>query len=195
MTRKQKQFFIGAASVLFFVGLSVYVFVYLSPEKIINWVGVNNAYALLFVTAVLGGFTIFNVIPYHLLLVTFASGGLNPLFLGVLAATGVMLGDSTSFFVGYQGSAIMPEKVGRWFGMLYRVAQARPKLFMLLCFVYSSLLPMSNDFITIPAGLARLPFWKTMTPLFLGNIIFNVTLAFLAAHAFDFGQLAKLAGF
>ena len=55
---------------------------------------------------------------------------------------------------------------------------------MVLCFVYSCIIPASNDFITIPAGLARLPFWYVMTPLVLGNIVFDVSLALLATHAY-----------
>ncbi|KKT41174.1 MAG: hypothetical protein UW30_C0011G0005 [Candidatus Giovannonibacteria bacterium GW2011_GWA2_44_13b] len=195
MPQKQKNYLIGSVSVLFFAGLSVYLFLYSSPGKLIGWIGVENAYVLIFVTAIFGGFTTFNIIPYHLLLITLASGGLNPFLLGFLAATGVTIGDSTSFFVGRQGRAMLSERIGKWFAKLNRVALESPNLFMVLCFFYSALMPMSNDFITIPAGLARLPFWKTMLPLVFGNIVFDISLALLAAHAFDIFKVFELISF
>ena len=183
--RRILKYTLGTLPLLFFVGLSVYLFAYTSPEQIVEFVGVKNAYGLIFIAAIFGGFTTFNVIPYHLLLITLSLGGLNPIFLGLLAATGVSIGDSTLYFVGYQGRTILPEKANRWFGWLYEIGMSRPKLFILLCFLYSCIVPASNDFITIPAGLARYPFWKVMIPLALGNIVFDISLASLAAYAYE----------
>lgn len=50
-------------------------------------------------------------------------------------------------------------------------------------FLYGSLIPFSNDFIVISLGVAHYPFWKVMIPLGLGNITFNIWLAFAGAYA------------
>lgn len=181
--RKHKwKYLLSVLSIVLFVGFSFYLLVYLTPEKIVNFVGVNNAYTLMFVTAIFGGFTTFNIIPYHPLLITLSVGGLNPLLLGLLAASGVSLGDSTSYLLGREGRIIVPEDKTKWFDRMYAIAESNPKLFLLFCLLFSSLTPLSNDLITIPAGLAKINFWKVMIPLFLGNIIFDISLAFLAPH-------------
>ena len=53
-------------------------------------------------------------------------------------------------------------------------------------FLYDSLVPLSNDFIVISMGLARYPFWRVMIPLGLGNLVFNISLAYLALYVYGF---------
>ena len=185
---KKGKYLLALLSVVVFVGFSLFFFVFLSPDQIIGWFGVNNSYVLIFVVAIAGGFTTFNVIPYHLVLVTLAVGGLNPFLLGFLAASGVTLGDTTSYFVGRQGRVLLSEKTSRWFDRINRVSNKRPNLFMFLFFLYSTFMPTSNDLLTIPAGIARVPFWRVMVPLLLGNIIFDTALAYFATTALDFVQ-------
>ena len=97
-----------------------------------------------------------------------------------------MLGDSTSYYVGYRGGAIAPEGVQRIFQQIYSFNSTHPKILPLFCLLYGSFVPFSNDFITISAGIARYPFWRVMIPLGLGNAIFNVSLAYLSTRAYDF---------
>ncbi|OGF67647.1 hypothetical protein A3B26_03385 [Candidatus Giovannonibacteria bacterium RIFCSPLOWO2_01_FULL_48_47] len=184
--KKKLKYLLGILPLLFFASLSFYLFAYSSPERIVDLIGVNNAYALLFILAFLGGLTTFSGVPYHLFLITLATGGLNPLFLGFSAAGGVMLGDSTSYYVGYRGGAIAPEGVQRIFQQIYSFNSTHPKILPLFCLLYGSFVPFSNDFITISAGIARYPFWRVMIPLGLGNAIFNVSLAYLSTRAYDF---------
>ena len=37
---------------------------------------------------------------------------------------------------------------------------------------------------TIPAGMAKIHYWRMMVPLGIGNIIFNVTFALLSVYAY-----------
>src|SRR3989344_968962 len=99
--------------ITFFI-LWSFVFHYSSPESIIDWVGVENAYLLIFILALMGGFTTFSGIPYHVVLVALAVGGLNPFILGIAASFGVMIGDSTSYYIGYGGRVLVPEKIQKW---------------------------------------------------------------------------------
>ncbi|MBU3956282.1 hypothetical protein KJ633_07460 [bacterium] len=143
---------------------------------------------LIFILAFIGGLTTFSGVPYHLVLITLATGGLNPLLLGLATAFGVMLGDSTSYYIGYQGRIIIPDRLQkilqqvRYFGLKY------PKILPLFFFLYGSLVPFSNDFIVISMGLSRYPFWRVMIPLGLGNLVFNISLAYLAVYAYAFLQ-------
>src|SRR3989344_4173968 len=99
--------------ILFFIGCSFLLY-YSSPEKLIEFIGVENAYFFIFILALIGGITTFSGIPYHLVLVTLAAGGLNTGLLGFSAAVGVILGDSTSYFVGHQGRVIIPQSIQKF---------------------------------------------------------------------------------
>jgi membrane protein YqaA with SNARE-associated domain len=171
--------------ILLFISMSFYFYAYSSPEEMTSFIGVKNAYALIFVLAFLGGMTTFSGIPYHLVLITLATGGLNPLLLGLSTAAGVMLGDSTSYYVGYQGSVIIPGALQKILIMIRNFGLKHPKILPLFFFLYGSLSPFSNDFIVISMGLSRYPYWRVMVPLGLGNLIFNISLAYLATQAYN----------
>lgn len=162
------------------------VFTYSSPEKIIGWLGVENAYGLIFILAILGGLTTFSGVPYHLVLVTLATGGLNPLILGSVTAAGVMLGDTTSYYIGYHGRRIVPDSIQKILARLCAWCLLRPRILPVFFFLYGALVPFSNDFIVISMGFAHYPFWRVMLPLGLGNLVFNISLAFLAVYAYGF---------
>lgn len=186
--KKFLKYFPRIVLILFFISLSIFFYVYSSPEKLIELIGVNNTYALIFTLAFFGGLTTFSGIPYHLVLITLATGGLNPLFLGLSTAFGVMLGDSTSYYIGYQGSLIIPQGLQKILQPIRSFALKHPKTLPLFFFLYGSLVPFSNDFIVISMGLSQYPFWRVMIPLGLGNLVFNISLAFLANHAYSFLQ-------
>lgn len=171
--------------ILFFISISLFFFLYSSPERLITLIGVQNAYALIFILAFLGGMTTFTGIPYHLVLITLATGGLNPLLLGLSTAIGVMLGDSTSYYVGYQGSVIIPKTLHRILQRIRNFALKYPKILPLFFFLYGSLSPFSNDFIVISMGLSQYPYWRVMVPLGLGNLVFNISLAYLSTQAYS----------
>ncbi|MDD5589815.1 MAG: hypothetical protein PHQ47_01415 [Candidatus Portnoybacteria bacterium] len=174
--------------IFLFIGLSLFFFIYSSPEKFIGFIGVSNAYALIFILATLGGMTTFSGIPYHLILITMATGGLNPLLLGLATSFGVMLGDSTSYYIGYQGRIIAPPRWHGFFEKIYNFGLKYPKLLPFFFFIYGSFMPFSNDFIVISMGLARYPFWRLMIPLGLGNLVFNIGLSYLSIYAYNFVQ-------
>ena len=163
-------------------------FYYSSPEMLITYIGVENAYILMFVLALLGGLTTFSGIPYHVVLIMLASGGLSPLLLGVLTGVGVMAGDATSYFVGYSGRDIVPPAIQKILQKFCSFCLARPKILPVAFFLYGSFVPFSNDFIVISMGLARYPFWMVMVPLGLGNLVFNISLAYIAFYAYDLLQ-------
>lgn len=171
--------------ILFFVGWSVFLY-YSSPEALLEVVGVQNAYLLMFLLALFGGFSTFGVVPYHVILVTFAMGGLHPLLLGLSAAGGVMIGDATSYYIGYQGGTIVPRGIQRVLQQFCAFCSRYPRFMPLFFYFYGSCVPFSNDAIVISMGLARYPFWRVMVPLGLGNITFNISLAYGAPYIYDF---------
>lgn len=171
---------------LLFVGMILGWTVFLSnhsPEEIVNALGTRNGYLIAFVTAFLGGLSLFIVVPYYLAVGTLAAGGLNPFLLGIIAGTGVMLGDTTSYLVGYHGAAIFPDRIKYSFDKFSMWIHSRPYwLISLILFLYGSFIPFPNDVLTVSLGLAQYPYIRMILPLGLGNIMFNTAVAFLASH-------------
>jgi len=177
---------LGIAPIVFILGLSIVLFFYITPERLVEVVGFENAYLLMFFTAFLGGLTTFNTVPYYSILLILAGAGLNPLLIGLSSALGVMAGDSFSYYMGHQGTNFIPSKLHYIFDTIRVFAKIHPKLFPLICFAYGSLSPLSNDFITISAGMAKIPFARIMVPLALGNLVFNIGLSYLALYSYTF---------
>lgn len=174
--------------IIIFVSLSFYFYAFSSPEKLISFIGVENAYVLIFVLAFIGGVTTFSGVPYHLVLITLATGGLNPFLLGLSTAVGVMLGDTTSYYIGYQGGTIIPGALQKILQTIRDFGLRHPKILPLLFFLYGCFSPFSNDFIVISMGLSHYPFWRVIVPLGLGNLVFNISLAYFAREAYDLLQ-------
>ncbi len=185
--KKFKHYLLALSPFIFFIVVSIFLYIYITPEKLVSYVGAENAYLLMFVIAFIGGLTTLNGVPYFSILIVLASGGLNPVLLGLCSAFGVMLGDSTSYYVGYKGGTIVSPRI-QWLSTTIRkVMDEHQKAFQLFCFLYGSVSPFSNDFISLSAGLARYPFFKMMIPLSLGNLVFSLTLAHLASN-YDYLQ-------
>ena len=123
--------------VVTFVGVSL-LFLFLTPGKIVAYIGIENAYVLIFVLAFLGGLTTFSGIPYHLVLIGFAAGGLNPWILGPLTAIAVSLGDCTSYLIGYFGREIIPVRLQNAMQRLSRIQEAHPRLLPSVFFLYGA---------------------------------------------------------
>jgi membrane protein YqaA with SNARE-associated domain len=167
------------------VAISLVFLFFISPDSIVDYIGVQNAYILMYVIAAASGMTTFNTIPYYPVMIVLATAGVNPIFLGLSSAVGVMTGDSFSYLVGHQGAEIIPKPLLWLFTRIYELAVAHPKLFPVICFLYGCFSPLSNDFITIPSGMAKIPYWRVIVPLGAGNIIFNVTFVYLVIYAYD----------
>lgn len=158
-----------------------------SPEEIVNKVGLQNSYLILFFMALLGGTSIFLPFPYYLFTISFGAAGLNPFLLGISAGLGTLIGDATSYYVAYHARGVTPRKYHSFFQkILDWTANKNPAIFSMLVFLYASIIPLPDDLITIPSGLTKYPFWRLAIPLGLGKIVFNTLLAFSGFYGWSF---------
>lgn len=177
--------YIKILSVLAYVSVIAWLY-FLPPATIINALGIQNSYLLLFFMAFIGGISTFVTIPYVFVMAGLAIGGLNPILLGLVAATGELTGDSTSYWLGYYASGFLPKPAQAWFNRLSTWYVKYPRLMPIIFFFYGGFTPFSNDFVTIPMAMMRYGFWKVMIPLGLGNIVYNVGIAVLSLYAYGF---------
>ncbi|MFP7569926.1 VTT domain-containing protein [Marivita sp. S2033] len=154
-------------------------------EALIDALGSSNAFLLMFVLGMIGGFTTFTGIPYHLVLMSLAAGGLNPIGLGVCTALGVMLGDSTMYLIGSRVKASLSPRLLATIARLAEQVLRHPKLVAPALVAYGAVSPFSNDFVVASLSVAGYSYWRTIIPLAMGNILYNVALAYLGLYAYD----------
>lgn len=170
-----------------FLGLvvSITFIFFVGVDTLVDYIGTQNAYLLMFLVAGLGGLSTFNSVPYLAVLLVLANTGVDPLLLGLVSALGVMCGDSFSYLLGRTGQSAIPDSLRYIFTAIKNFALNHPRLYPLFCFFYGALCPLSNDFVTIASGIARIPYVKVMVPLALGNVVFNIAVAYASIYAAD----------
>ncbi len=174
------------------LGLVIVVFIAISvalalipASTIVKTVGSDNAYLLMFVLGGIGGLTTFSGIPYHVILMSFAAGGINPILLGGSTALGVMVGDSTTYLISKRVGDTVPLSLKHWLDRVARFLDQRPRLLTPLLILYGTVSPFSNDFIVASLTLTGHSYWRIILPLAIGNTIFNIGLAYLGLYAYD----------
>jgi len=157
-----------------------------SPQTILGRIGVENAYLLMFFLALLDGVSMFGAVPYQIIQITFAAGGLDPYLLAIVTWIGVMGGDTSAYFLGRSSREYIHPQMQRILGTLSRLQARYPRSMPFVLFFYGAATPLSNDWITVPLGLMQYPFWRMMIPLAAGNLVFNLVVCLLAAHSSSF---------
>jgi len=186
LKRNIKKEIILAIIILLLIVWSIFIY-YLSPDEIVTRVGIKNSYLLVIILGFLGGTSILFPFPYYLFVLTFAAGGSNPILLGVFSGLGVILGETTSYYVGYQGRIIFSGKFQRKLNQLAKSGEKTKNAIgiSLALFIYGACVPLPNDVLVIPFGVARYNYFKFIIPLGLGNIIFNIILAYSGIYGWN----------
>jgi len=184
LSEKNKKIF-GAVFLIAIFAFWIIILYKIPPTEIVDKVGVQNSYLLVFVLAIIGGISILFPLPYYLVVFTFAAGGSNPILLAVMAGTGVAVGDSTSYLVGYSGREILTGKPMVIFNKIYEWLSKKPK-WMLFSFLYAytAISPLPNDLINVPMGFMRFPYFRLVIPMWLGNMTFNLIIALSGMYGF-----------
>ncbi len=181
---RRKAILKAATVIVFYLALSISL-ASIPAEELIDMVGSDNAYILMFVLGMIGGFTTFTGIPYHFVLMSLAAGGLSPIWLGVCTAIGVMMGDSTMFLIGKQVKDSLAPRVRATIDRLSTYLLSHPRLVTPALVAYGSVSPFSNDFVVASLSIGGYGYWRTVVPLTIGNVFYNVALAYLGLYAYD----------
>jgi len=182
ITKKELSFVI---LFLFFIAWTVLIY-HISPEGIIENLGIKNSYLIVFLTCLFGGISIFFPFPYYLIVFTLGAGGLNPFLIGLFAGIGLAVGDTTSYLLGHTGRIILPKSSKRISEKIHKKIALYPEwLKYFLFFIWGALVPLPNDLLLIPMGAIGYSYKKVVIPLVLGSIVFNTIIAFLGAYGLN----------
>ncbi|MBT3643022.1 hypothetical protein HN604_00830 [archaeon] len=177
-----KNLIIIAIIILLIVGFLSLLFFW-SPEELVKKLGVQNAYLFLFFISFFGGFSAWGSVSFIATLITFATSGLNPLFVGITAGTSLFMGDLLMLYLGGKGIKALDKK---WDNRLQKFSKKFSKKTMLLIpfitFFYIAFVPLPNDIMIAFIAIMHYPYKKAVVPIILGDYVFAILVAILASQ-------------
>lgn len=161
------------AAVLAVVVLNVATYAALATDTAQRWIDSVEqwAYAGSFVLSLLTNLTLAVPLPYNPVVLQLMVGVEHPWLIALLAAAGSALGESTGWFVGAQGRAVLPT-TGRAGGVvraLQRISGHRPAAFWGLV-AFAAVPNPVFDVAGLVAGAARVPYLVFLPATFLGRL-------------------------
>lgn len=164
------------------VVLTILFFSVVTPEAVIDQVGIQGGYLILFILALLGVSSVVSASFYTTLVVFAASGEFNPFLMGIVAAPGRVVGDSLFFFLGLHSREISSRFWQKTTNTLAIWVERFPRWApMALTFGYTGFTPFPQDFLMIAMGLANIRFRLVFPFLLLGNATFVIWFSFFVA--------------
>ncbi|MEX0981589.1 MAG: hypothetical protein WD577_01195 [Bacteroidales bacterium] len=157
------------------------IWLFTSPEEILNTIGINNGYILAFIVSFFAGFSAFTAVSFYSLLIAFISGGLNPWLLTLITGTSLALGDIFLFYFGSKGREMISGKADRAISNMahYFTHHKLEKFIPLFSYLYISFIPLPNDWLLLFLASIRFPQRKMNIIIILGDYTHVSVLTFL----------------
>ena len=155
---------------------------FMGSEEIVSRIGIRNGYIVASLVSFFAGFSAFTIVPFYSMLVTFISGGMNPLILWLIAGTSLALGDIFLFYFGLKGRDMISGRLDRTIERMakYFRKRQREKYIPLLSYIYMSFLPLPNDWLLLFLASIRFPQKKMNLIIILGDYTHTCLITFLA---------------
>ncbi|MEX2369127.1 MAG: hypothetical protein WD552_01905 [Candidatus Paceibacterota bacterium] len=183
MHKRYQNYLLIAGIILFIVAWSI-LLSHVSPREIVDYIGINNSVAVAFLISTFGGLSSITAGSYYAMLITFSSGGVNPLLLGIATGVGLTISDSLVYYLGTRGHEVL---TGSWREHADRLSvwinKQHERSVQLFAFIYFGLTPMPNDLLTGALGLAEYSYKRLLPVMLLGNITLAVIIAEFAARS------------
>ncbi len=181
MTRKQKKIILFSAILFFMIFFIIFVS-FISPEELVNKIGVNNSYLFMLLISFFAGFSVWTSFSMVAILITLVAGGLNPIYLGLVSGLGLAVGDIIMFILASKGRELVSGKWEKRLNKLSEFFKGKPrKLIPFISYIYIGLTPIPNDYLMIFLALIKYPIKKLYVPLILGDITYPLIIAILAS--------------
>ena len=162
------------------------ILAFITPEEIVDYVGVKNTYLVSFLLAVFGGLSAVTGLSFFASVITFSGGGANTLLLAVFGGLGIFISDSIFFFVARYGVEILKKKarpISLW--LVSRMEKFSLTAILIGVYIYVGFTPLPNDLLMVALAFVGMPF-KRLAPVLMAG---SITVVFLVAY---FGEIIFL---
>ncbi len=192
MRKLDKLLILSLTALTVYFVLSLIIVDLVSPTIVVyNWIldfALVFGYFGAFFVAFLGNATFLVPIPY--MIITFILGGLtntsgqflfDPLLVGLIAGLGSTIGEMTGYLLGYGGSKFIEEGQRNAFS---KFIEEHPRATPLLVW-FLAISPLPDDFVILPLGAAKYPWWKVAIPQYIGKSMFMIFAAWLGRISYQ----------
>ncbi len=181
MTIRQKKIMIGVG-IFLLIAWSILLF-FVDLEHIVVAIGVENLYAILFITAVIAGTSFLTSAAFYAVFSSCSAAGLDPLFISIVGGIGMTIGDSLYFIFSQKIGAVMHESKSTMHNKIHNFFMRLPRWSVLIfLYIYAAFTPLPNDALMITLGMMRYRVYYVLPVTILGNI----TLLALVAYGIRF---------
>lgn len=184
MAKEYNKKLIGFLVLVVFLISLIALLYFINPEEIVNKIGVRNGYIITFVVSLFGGFSAGGSISFISLLITFVAGGMNPVYLGLVAGTSLAIGDMIIFYAGSKGRELVRGKWDKKIDKIANVFKKRKwleKIIPIIAYLYMGFVPLPNDVLILFLAAIKYPVKKMNGIIILGDITFALMITILAA--------------
>ncbi len=164
---------------LVIVGWAVF-FYYVSPTTVVNKIGLQDSYLIIFVLGVICGFSSVTGTTFYVAVAVLANGGANPFILGIVGGLGLCISDFAFYFVISKGTPVIDKHWAKLSNFIKRWLKLLPDWAVhLFVFLYSAVAPIPNDVILVTLAVGGTRFKKIAPYIFAGDIVSVLLLAYL----------------
>jgi len=180
--RKKNKSFLFGIGIVVVVLLALFFAAYIEGNEAIQDIIRTFGYPGLFLFSALSGFNLLVPIPASSFIPLAIASDLNVWLIIATVSLGMTTGDAVGFLIGRFGRVSLEKKKdskmiekAKKFEKKYKIG---PIVFL---FLYATFAPTPNELVVIPFSFLKIKWWKIITAVFLGNLIFNTytTFAFL----------------
>jgi hypothetical protein len=175
-----KVYGIFGAIVLFIVGWAIF-FHFVSPETLVDKIGIKNSYIVAFVVAVIAGFSSFTGTSFYVTIAALSNGGAHPIILGLVGGVGLFISDSIFYYVACRGKKIIEKHLEKLFRTIKKFVDWLPDWGVYTSvFICSAFIPIPNDIFLSVLVASDYEYKKFAPFLFAGNIVLVLILTHIA---------------
>lgn len=178
MNSRRKQTILRILALVFVIAISVAVFIYRDRAEQLAEYG----YAGIFALMILANATI--ILPAPGVAVVYAMGAVfHPLWVGVAAGSGSVIGEMSAYLAGYGGRAVVEQ--ADLYGKLISWMQAHNRLTYLAIFILATIPNPFFDLAGIAAGTLRISIPAFFILTWLGKLIKMTIFAYAGYYSLE----------
>ena len=182
MIKKYNKKLVGFLVLVIFLIFLIILLYFVSPEEIVDKIGVRNGYIVAFVVSFFGGFSAGGSISFIGLLIILVTGGMNPIYLGLVSGISLAIGDMIMFYAGSKGRELIRGKWDRKIDKVANVFKKRKwleKTIPVIAYLYMGFVPLPNDVLILFLAAIEYPVKRMNGIIVLGDITFALMITIL----------------
>jgi hypothetical protein len=162
---------------------TLYISNFSSPEQIIQKIGIQNTYIILFIVSFFAGFSSGGSLIFLAGLTAFLSGGLKFLTVALISGTALAIGDIIMLHLFLSGRKLIPKKTQHKLDKLSNYLNKKPThLIPIIIIIYIVFSPLPNDILILSLAAINYTKRKAIPLIIIGDITFTILYSYLISQ-------------